>query len=293
MTQINDLDCPFCRYDLRGQTEPRCPECGYQFDWEDLRDPQRRIHPTLYEHHPERGASAFWRTLFHSLIPRRFWKRVRPEQKIRPRRLIRYLACLYGLMVILVGITSVYEGVLRAQEQKQLRKQLLPFYQRRATQTEVPPKIQDELRRFGSPLGVLDAHFPPITPFEVIWESASDWLPMIAMCCFWPVLTFGSLMLLPWSMRRARVTRWHVLPCVAYTSDVMLWQIAVGVGMWTELIPYRFSWLILLIYPVAAYRLTAAYRSYMQLPHAPALGITSQMIVLLATATAMILVRMP
>src|SRR5687768_18521450 len=31
--------CPLCDYDLRGLAEPRCPECGYRFTWEELRDP--------------------------------------------------------------------------------------------------------------------------------------------------------------------------------------------------------------------------------------------------------------
>jgi len=31
-----DLPCPRCQYDLRGLTVPRCPECGFTFDWQDL-----------------------------------------------------------------------------------------------------------------------------------------------------------------------------------------------------------------------------------------------------------------
>lgn len=31
-----DLHCPECRYNLRGLTVPRCPECGYTFTWDDL-----------------------------------------------------------------------------------------------------------------------------------------------------------------------------------------------------------------------------------------------------------------
>ena len=27
-----DVFCPHCEYNLRGQTEARCPECGREFD---------------------------------------------------------------------------------------------------------------------------------------------------------------------------------------------------------------------------------------------------------------------
>lgn len=31
-----DLHCPGCKYNLRGLTRSRCPECGLEFRWEDL-----------------------------------------------------------------------------------------------------------------------------------------------------------------------------------------------------------------------------------------------------------------
>src|SRR5438874_13435081 len=79
-----------CGYDLRGQIEPRCPECGYRFQWEELRDPARRRHPYLFEHHPERNLWSFSRTLFAGLLPRRFWKTLLPVQPSSPARLINY-----------------------------------------------------------------------------------------------------------------------------------------------------------------------------------------------------------
>jgi hypothetical protein len=32
-----DVHCPRCGYNLRGLTEPRCPECGFEFDFAQLR----------------------------------------------------------------------------------------------------------------------------------------------------------------------------------------------------------------------------------------------------------------
>jgi hypothetical protein len=60
--QREDLLCPLCEYNLRGLTDPRCPECGYRFDWDQLRDEKLKTHPYLFEHHPERNAWSFRKT---------------------------------------------------------------------------------------------------------------------------------------------------------------------------------------------------------------------------------------
>ena len=85
-----NLVCPLCDYDLRGLTEARCPECGYTFDWADLRDPARRKHKYLFEHHPERNVWSFARTLLGGLRPRKFWGGLLPSQPSSPRRLLIY-----------------------------------------------------------------------------------------------------------------------------------------------------------------------------------------------------------
>ena len=44
--RLNTLGVPVCircGYDLRGQTEPRCPECGTGFEWTKLKN---ELHPT-------------------------------------------------------------------------------------------------------------------------------------------------------------------------------------------------------------------------------------------------------
>src|SRR4051812_46042283 len=85
-----DLACPLCDYNLRGLQEPRCPECGHRFDWQDLTDPRRRKHPWLFEHHRDRNLWSFWKTVRGGLRPLRFWTLLSPAQPSRPRRLILY-----------------------------------------------------------------------------------------------------------------------------------------------------------------------------------------------------------
>src|SRR5690348_6555559 len=65
----DELNCPLCEYNLRGLREPRCPECGYRFAWRDLTDPERRVHPYLFEHHPRQNYWSFRETARGGLRP--------------------------------------------------------------------------------------------------------------------------------------------------------------------------------------------------------------------------------
>jgi hypothetical protein len=64
-------------------------------------DPQRRKHPYLFEHHPERIWSSFWRTQWGGLFPRSFWRALHPSQPSRPGRIIIY--CLLSTLPIAIG----------------------------------------------------------------------------------------------------------------------------------------------------------------------------------------------
>jgi len=123
--QAADVRCPLCDYDLRGSTEPRCPECGYQFVWADLTDPARRLHPYLFEHHPRRNVRSFVRTMAGALRPRRFWSSLKPSQPSRPRRLVLYW--LVAALLLPVGYAGAFAAktVLYAKEHEQIRQSQL------------------------------------------------------------------------------------------------------------------------------------------------------------------------
>ncbi|MDX2199061.1 MAG: hypothetical protein SF069_08825 [Phycisphaerae bacterium] len=69
-----EITCSRCGYDLRTLREPRCPECGLQFEWHHIFDALFTVSPWLFEHQwrrkPVRSLIA---TLIASLRPRRYW----------------------------------------------------------------------------------------------------------------------------------------------------------------------------------------------------------------------------
>src|SRR5260221_14069848 len=85
-TQQAEICCPMCEYNLRGLTEPRCPECGYRFEWKVLADAKTHLHPYLFEHHPEGNFRSFWQTAWGGLRPWRFWRELHAAQASRPGR---------------------------------------------------------------------------------------------------------------------------------------------------------------------------------------------------------------
>src|SRR4051794_31376393 len=86
----HDVLCPLCDYNLRGLGEPRCPECGYRFEWSVITDPAARPHPYAFEQNPQRNFRSFFRTLWGTLRPVRFWSSLTPMQPSRPDRLMLY-----------------------------------------------------------------------------------------------------------------------------------------------------------------------------------------------------------
>jgi rubredoxin len=114
----DDILCPLCDYNLRGLDKPRCPECGYSFEWNDLLDPTRRRHPYSFEHHPHRNFWSFRKTLVGGLRPAVFWKKLHPTQPSRVGRLLIYyfLTALITMLIPMafMGIGMIYfAGVMQ------------------------------------------------------------------------------------------------------------------------------------------------------------------------------------
>jgi hypothetical protein len=282
-THQGELDCPLCEYSLIGLEEPRCPECGYHFQWADLLDPTRRRHPYLYEHHPRRGFRSFWKTAWHALRPRRFWSNLQPSQPSTPRRLLNYWLWVALLSLVALGLVLWFHGMMRGSNGA------WTFY----TPYTPPPG-------FRGPR-------PPLADRFVAWLNTFDW-PRLAPYQFlaglligWPVATFATLLIFQASMRRAKVRTVHVLRVVVYTAGLTMWlALALLVGVTIVLngpfgVRLGDSWLQLASVFVQfaliasfAYHLAVAYRRYLQFDHAAATAIASQLIVALAAFTAFV-----
>src|SRR5437762_8218870 len=122
------LHCPLCGYDLRGLGDPRCPECGSRFTWAELRDPARKLHPYLFEHHPERNVSSFVQTLLGGLLPWKFWSTLLPIQPSRPKRLILYaVICAAALLPVFAAEFTRTTLAVR-QENLRTRARMMAYY---------------------------------------------------------------------------------------------------------------------------------------------------------------------
>src|SRR5437773_3061592 len=106
-----EIICPLCDYNLRGLEKPRCPECGCRFSWWEVLDPSRKVHPYLYEHHPEHGFRTFWKTAAATMLPTMFWRKLLPGYHTRPWRLILYAFAVLALILmplVSIGLRQIH-----------------------------------------------------------------------------------------------------------------------------------------------------------------------------------------
>jgi hypothetical protein len=290
--------CPLCDYDLRGLTEPRCPECGYRFEWGVIRDPARRVHPYLFEHHPERNVAAFWRTLAGGFHPRRFWTTLFPTQPSRPRRLLLYWAL--AALPLVVAVFAEQGASLRshAGEIVALRAKVT-----RNVQTDVSSAAW-VTRQYGTLAHYLDESWPTAPSwgfFRNFYRHGPGpyaWLALLVLGRPW--LTFLALLVFRISMRRSRIKPVHVLRCVLYSSDQMLWvgllvagivayeaYVLLSLGVPLPGAEFRF------LGPLAAgilatvwsvYCLASAYRHYLRFDHPLLTVLAAQVVVVLLVA---------
>jgi hypothetical protein len=306
----DDLLCPLCDYDLRGQIEPRCPECGYTFEWEDLRDPARRKHKYLFEHHPERNIRSFIRTTVGGLLPRRFWTGLLPSQPSRPRRL-----AIYALVIALAGVLPIALYALRevtaawteaSSVRRQWKEYLATGPGTQMTQQRFPgqsiPKILDQL----APRPSLGA----ILRQTKIGRMLSYLVVVQALPILWIAFTLASLTLLQVSLYNARMRQIHLVRCVVYCADAFLWSQLLLAAMllifilrtitanrigrmsvwWNDddLVLGAFAWGFAALWPVFCYRLIIAFKKYLHFSHPISTILLTQLLVFLAVAVALV-----
>jgi len=296
--------CPLCDYDLRGLTEPRCPECGYRFEWADLTDPDRKRHPYLFEHHPRRNVRSFVRTMLGGLRPRRFWTSLKPSQPSRPGRLIVYWLVSAALLPAMYAGQVGFTAVRFAKEHERNRSAQLTniqlFYSRYAATAPQENTIRDIVAR-GGPQAWVDYYDPPTSSprylpyvhqrfFGLTFEQDLEATEILLV---WPWATLAVLMVFRASMRRAKVNSVHVLRAALYSCDATLGMglLALTVIPWLDhsldlgrYIGFRDAAVSALLFAaVTTWRLAAAYRHYLQFARPLATAASAQVVVLLAT----------
>lgn len=300
------IRCPLCEYELRGLTEPRCPECGKQFAWRQLLDPSERLHPYLFEHHPERNARSFIQTAFGGLNPWRFWSALQPQQPSSRRRLLGY----WIICVVLAAASLIPPYV------EQLRILANRHAIERAWYVKVWPALSADQQHavlasrvppFPTLTAFLDNSYPSWNQRELYVQAfgtPSNFggylfggrLLFIAWC-LWPWATAIVFLLLRATMRSARVKPVHVVRLVVYTFDAGAWVGSIALTAYglvlfnrllnptswigLEAVQTPLIWLCCLLGALMMIRLFVASRRYLRIRHAMGVAAASQVIAFL------------
>jgi hypothetical protein len=268
------VECPLCNYNLRGLTQPRCPECGYTFDWQEILDPTRRKHPYLFEHHPERNLWSFCKTLLGGLNPWGFWRRLHPAQPANLTRLTIYRWTMKAVAAVPLVVTGLWLVMMSMDWP-------VDDWPRRSMHYHIDPFA-------GQDVSLLSELIRPLLHTRLYIFVLIMTLFLLAL----PELSTAALLLYASSMRQAKIQKHHVDRCVAYSYDVVVWPIA-GMLLLGGLIlffaipitnwqPWLLSWTLLLTLPgtwlLMSIKLACAYRYYVRLRHAVLAVLAGQVI---------------
>jgi hypothetical protein len=292
--------CPLCEYNLRGLIEPRCPECGYTFQWCELETNRVRLHPWLFEHHPKRNIRSWLRTTAMAWLPRRFWKQLQPTHLISIRRLVIFY------LVSLIMLVAAYIGMLTPRAIAVAQSNAIDvqwFVQQHATSYEQSynqPPSEPQLRAFERQF----IQSAPVSPLRVLQNSLLLRPPdrprkLSALCALgcaaaWPWLTLLSLQAFRISMRQARIRKVHMLRLAIYGTNCALW-IASGSMLLAGVLSFQqnpnflnprshdmmVAAVVLGTWLISVYHLGMAARHYLRFSFAFAVAFSSQIIVML------------
>ena len=265
-SSVPDVPCPLCEYNLRGLVEPRCPECGYRFEWNELLDAARRPPGWLFENASKPLIRSFVRTRAAGWVPPLFFGRwLRPSHAVVERRMLAYWWLSVMTFVLPpVGTFGFFIAAYSLDSSTSFQGAV-----------DVAPQM-------------VNAWFNGNRAFVPAMTS------LLALWAVWPWLTYGALLIFTDSMRRANVKSEHVMRCAVYSCDAALcaaagacllywWrfdalgilQLAVGVP------PAIVVYFSCGYAAIVTFRLAHAYQLYLRFPHAVLTAVLSQVVVLL------------
>lgn len=210
--------CPRCAYELSGETSRwsdscplrgRCPECGLEFEWAAVLTESRRRLDGLVEH--SKGVGQFfawsWRTWRLTLKPWRFWSVVELHHDVRVPRLLLWLALVLPVMHLINAKTT------------------LAWYQFGSVLPSAPG--WHLVNPFLHPVVAISGDWAD-TPYVFwmigSWPRTAWWLLLFAP--LWPV----ALLVMPISLRRARVRWAHVARAAVYSVSVPALYFVIQLG---------------------------------------------------------------
>jgi hypothetical protein len=280
-----ELHCPICDYDLHGLPEPRCPECGFRFQWDDLLR-QHAEYPNFFETARAHRVRAYLFTLIASAFPLRFWRKLRPTLPPRVRPLVLYalISIALGLIgALVIGAAPVVEF---AQWNSAQRNLLLSAYAH-PPDPDSAAAIAQLAKPFASVPQYVDWAYPSYTSPR-FWKHAlanargEMFLPAIVIG--WPIVTFLALMIFRVSLIRARISPAHVLRCTIYSGDIVAWlapSLIVVIPILVTIDDFAVIWtgyLPIVLLVLLSARILLAYQLYLRIRRGLAMVITSQLI---------------
>lgn len=116
--------CPKCGYDQSGTiatwstqcpTQGTCPECGFEFDWFNIFNPEHNNLRWFVEHarSPFQSIRRTPSTLFRLMFPNRFWKQVQLTISLKPKALVIWYILFTLLLHTLLVLPYVMYYYLR------------------------------------------------------------------------------------------------------------------------------------------------------------------------------------
>ncbi len=186
--------CPRCDYDLSGQmaawppdrclTEVRCSECGLKVGWRDLLNPRYFILQGHFEHAAQRRVRALMRTLAAVPRPWRLWSWLRMSHDIVWRRAFVVVAAASALLYLTFAIVN---GAV----------------------------VLATGRVAVGYISLREAFLTLVWPYWGYWSWAGfpiERPPTVVLTCLLTMLlTPAAFLLLPETLKRARVRRAHLI----------------------------------------------------------------------------------
>lgn len=294
----SQVPCPRCAYDVAGSMplwrvscplEGRCPECGLDFHWRDLLNPQLRVPAWSFEHATASYIQHWTQTSLVSLRPRRLWASIRLESTQRTGRLmVMVLLALLATHLIIVASSLMTIAVCPG------LRYLLSWNP--ATVTTVPLLAS---RSSHHALGVL------LWPYGWSQHPPTCVNPLQPILLLWAILSPLPYLIILTTLKSVRVSPRHLVRGVAYLMPRMLclmigFTLLTGVYIWSwsnSYVPlmtayHYLSFVDWLLVPICGCWIgswwTAFTREYLRLPHAGFVAGMLQLIAGLAAVAAVI-----